>query len=729
MQLWKAFDDEDLSEKKPSIVSDLLEMLHSIKVDILNKLRMTSTKLTFFLSLICLQLSAQVTTDFFTVASTAGPGLSDIRILDLAGFGSKLWLATDGGGVNTFDGANWEVITKEDGLPTDRITTIVFDQEGKPWVGTRGPGVATLEGDQWKVFRKNDGLSDGWIDCSMRDSDGRLWFGTRRGISVYDEGSWTTFTMEDGLLAEYISDIFQDSAGVIWAATSAGVNKYDDGTWTSLTTDQGLTHNSVQAINQDKNGNLWFGTWGGGVSVLSNGTWTNFLGFERVRAIAKDQNGDMYIAVGNGMYKYDYTDFDFMSFEEESDLHGYGNVITDIIIDNNQNIFASTWNGLIFANNQGLTRLGADVGLCSNTIYRMNEDNKGRIWMASPDRGLSIYDQGEWEVFNYINTFEGERIYDVFRDSEDEMWVATSGGAYRYAEGQWQRLTTEDGLLHNVVYSIFEDSKGRYWFGTFGGLTIINGNDMTTLTADDGLVDNPVYHILEDENGDFWFGTNSGLSMYDGVSFTNFTQGTEIPANQINDLAMDVSNNIWVATSSGVSKYDGSQWVILQMPEISNNSAYTIMPEENGSVWIGTFNGVNRYVDGSITKYFSNDGTLYHNSVQSLFKASNGQVWAATFNDGVFAMDFTTSSRQVDWGPEFQIYPNPVVQGFHLSFPGSVQNVQIVDANGLHVMEKHVEDQNSIDVELPNSLSPGIYTVLVRYESGHLASRRFLKVD
>ncbi|NND34379.1 MAG: T9SS type A sorting domain-containing protein [Saprospiraceae bacterium] len=673
--------------------------------------------------------AAQTTTDYFTVASTAGPGLSDIRIMDLAGFGPKLWLATDGGGVNTFDGANWEVITQEDGLPTDRTTTIVFDQQGTPWVGTRGPGVATLEGDQWKVFRKADGLSDGWISCSMRDSDGRLWFGTRRGISVYDSGTWSTFTMEDGILAEYISDIFQDADGMIWVATSGGVNKYDGNTWSSLTTDDGLINNNVQAINQDKNGDLWFGTWGGGVSILSGGTWTNPLEFERVRAITRDGNGDMFIAVGNGMYFYDYTDFNFTSFEEEDDLHGYGNIINDIIVDNNQNIFAATWNVLVFANSQGWNRFEGEIGLCSNSIYRMNEDNQGRIWMASSSRGLSIYDDGEWEVYNYINTFEGERIYDVFRDSKDEMWVATSGGAYRYMEGQWQRLTTDDGLLHNVTYSIYEDSKGRYWFGTFGGLTVIDGNDIMTLTPDDGLIDNSVYHILEDANGHFWFGTNSGLSLYDGAGFTNFTQGSEIPANQINDLQMDANQDIWIATNSGVSKYDGSQWQILQMPEISNNSVYTIMPEENGSVWIGTFNGINRYQDGVITKYFSNDGTLYHNSVQTLFKASDGQVWAATFSDGVFVMDFTTPTRDQHWGPEFQIYPNPVVQELHLSLPGPVHGIRIIDVTGLNVLEKLVEDQQSIDIKLPNYLSPGIYTVVVKYESGHLASSRFIKVD
>ena len=90
------------------------------------------TFLTYF------HLTAQTFTDFFTVASTAGPGLSDIRIIDLAGFGNKLWIATDGGGVNTFDGVNWQVFTKKDGLPSDRTTSIVFAQDGTPWVGTRG---------------------------------------------------------------------------------------------------------------------------------------------------------------------------------------------------------------------------------------------------------------------------------------------------------------------------------------------------------------------------------------------------------------------------------------------------------------------------------------------------------------------------------------------------------------------------------------------------------------
>lgn len=441
--------------------------------------------------LIYSHLTAQTSTDAFTVASTAGPGLSDIRIIDLAGFGSKLWIATDGGGVNTFDGANWQVITKKDGLPADRTTSIVFAQDGTPWVGTLGAGVAKLEDDHWQVYHTADGLTSGWISCSLRSSNGDLWFGTRDGISVYDGENWSIHTTENGILGEYIAEIMQDAAGNIWAITSLGANKFNGNTWTAYTTENGLANNNVSAIGLDKNNGIWFGAWGGGVSVLSNGSWTYYLENERVRAITRDPQGDMYIAVSNGMYKYDYTDFTFTSFAEETDLHGYGNLVSDIIVDNNQNIFAGTWNGLIFANNQGWNRFRGDIGLCSNTIIDLEEDKEGRIWMGSSDRGLSIYDRGDWEVYNYNNTFEGEQISDVFRDSKDDMWVATSAGAYRYSDGEWFRMTMDDGLLHNVVYSIYEDSKGRYWFGTFGGLTIREGNSLKNLTVDDGFVSAP----------------------------------------------------------------------------------------------------------------------------------------------------------------------------------------------------------------------------------------------
>ena len=59
-------------------------------------------------------LSSQENFTVYTVPSTAGAGLSDIRVVDLSGFGTKLWLATDQGGVNTFDGANWEKISEQE---------------------------------------------------------------------------------------------------------------------------------------------------------------------------------------------------------------------------------------------------------------------------------------------------------------------------------------------------------------------------------------------------------------------------------------------------------------------------------------------------------------------------------------------------------------------------------------------------------------------------------------
>lgn len=678
--------------------------------------------------LIYSHLTAQTSTDAFTVASTAGPGLSDIRIIDLAGFGSKLWIATDGGGVNTFDGANWQVITKKDGLPADRTTSIVFAQDGTPWVGTLGAGVAKLEDDHWQVYHTADGLTSGWISCSLRSSNGDLWFGTRDGISVYDGENWSIHTTENGILGEYIAEIMQDAAGNIWAITSLGANKFNGNTWTAYTTENGLANNNVSAIGLDKNNGIWFGAWGGGVSVLSNGSWTYYLENERVRAITRDPQGDMYIAVSNGMYKYDYTDFTFTSFAEETDLHGYGNLVSDIIVDNNQNIFAGTWNGLIFANNQGWNRFRGDIGLCSNTIIDLEEDKEGRIWMGSSDRGLSIYDRGDWEVYNYNNTFEGEQISDVFRDSKDDMWVATSAGAYRYSDGEWFRMTMDDGLLHNVVYSIYEDSKGRYWFGTFGGLTIREGNSLKNLTVDDGLIDNPVLHILEDAAGNFWLGTNSGLSVYNGTTFTNYTEGSEIPANQINDIKMDGDQNIWIASSNGVSRFDGTNWEILERPLISNNSTSSIFVEENGSVWIGTFNGLNLYRDGEIKQFFSNDGTLYHNSILTLFQAGDGRLWAATYNDGVFVMDLTTSIRENTWGPSFEMYPNPATDHLTLEITEPAHSMQIMNSNGKELLSNDVYGESRVDIRI-SDIPTGLYHLRITYKNGKQATDKFIKVE
>jgi ligand-binding sensor domain-containing protein len=87
------------------------------------------------------------------------------------------------GGVAKFDGVNWTVYnTSNSGLPSNNVTSIAIDAQGKQWIGTEYGGLAKFDGVNWTVYNtSNSGLPDNDVRAIAIDGQGNKWIGT---------GSW-----------------------------------------------------------------------------------------------------------------------------------------------------------------------------------------------------------------------------------------------------------------------------------------------------------------------------------------------------------------------------------------------------------------------------------------------------------------------------------------------------------------------------------------------------------
>lgn len=107
---------------------------------------------------------------------------------------NRMWVATSGGGLNKVvelsdKGLKFKVYTKEDGLPSDYILSIVEDNAHNLWLGTEN-GISKLEPEQQR-FRNYDsydglpktGLSEG---SSLKLPNGDLLFGCINGYITFN---------------------------------------------------------------------------------------------------------------------------------------------------------------------------------------------------------------------------------------------------------------------------------------------------------------------------------------------------------------------------------------------------------------------------------------------------------------------------------------------------------------------------------------------------------------
>jgi ligand-binding sensor domain-containing protein len=230
------------------------------------------------------------------------PNNSSTLTAIVRGVDNLLYIATEGGGLFTYDGANaFTRQTVADGLPSNDLRALLIDQDGRLWVGT-GAGLALRGVNYWLVFTTaNSGLASDDITSLTLDGAGNIWIGTAaNGISVFDPtangaDAWSTQTAANGLPANAINALSNDPSGAIWAATTNGLARWNpaDGQWTVYTTANGLPGNNILSIAIDPAGIVWAGTDQGLARLETNGARVfhvtgSFLHSDRVIHLAAD---------------------------------------------------------------------------------------------------------------------------------------------------------------------------------------------------------------------------------------------------------------------------------------------------------------------------------------------------------------------------------------------------------------------------------------------------------
>ena len=103
----------------------------------------------------------------------------------------RLWFGSNGVGMVVFDPKTnqLEYINHErNGLPLDRVQSVLCDKLGRIWVGVFGGGLCLYDTKTKKFIQYNEDqmLSNDLVCKILEDSEGKLWVSTNKGISVFD---------------------------------------------------------------------------------------------------------------------------------------------------------------------------------------------------------------------------------------------------------------------------------------------------------------------------------------------------------------------------------------------------------------------------------------------------------------------------------------------------------------------------------------------------------------
>ncbi len=154
----------------------------------------------------------------------------------------------------------WKNFPITQGLQELHPMSVHRSPDGWLWIGTDRSFLYSYDGVEFKLVASAPDIPANEINTLEHAADGTLWIGTSGGISRHTGGRTQTVSFGDPLAPKNVADILADPDGSVWFATDAGLFKYDGRNFAVFTTKEGLPDNTINSLLRARDGALWMGT-------------------------------------------------------------------------------------------------------------------------------------------------------------------------------------------------------------------------------------------------------------------------------------------------------------------------------------------------------------------------------------------------------------------------------------------------------------------------------------
>jgi ligand-binding sensor domain-containing protein len=304
--------------------------------------------------------------------------------------------------------------------------------------------------------------------------------------------------LDTAQIAEYVVAAFEDSKGHLWFGTmNRGVARHDGRALTYLTEKDGLCGDTIASIAEDKDGALWFGGHMG-ICKYDGKTFTRYFNVEG--SVRTDRRGNVWASTNDGVHRFDgaaFTRFDIpLAAPRPATYSIVPGRVTFRLEDSEGNLwFATDGHGAIRYDGRSFRQYTKKDGLCSDTVWNIVEDRRGRLWFAciqafqpsmSGDGGLCRRDGESFTKFPDVAGLGANDIYTIYEDRAGNLWIGATGvGAYRHDGATFTLFKDADrpDLIKNFgLQAMVEDRRGRLWCGFSGGLFRLDGESFVNVT-------------------------------------------------------------------------------------------------------------------------------------------------------------------------------------------------------------------------------------------------------
>ena len=292
-----------------------------------------------------------------------------------------------------------------------------------------------------------------------------------------------------------------------------------------------------------------------------------------------------------------------------------------------------------------------DTTLVSQYIRSIFQDSKGNLWFGTLGEGVVRYDEKTLTYFSNPDGFNNNTVYAINEDKNGNLWLGTDQGVYKYDGKTFRNYNQKDGLNHTDISrkSILVDKSGTIWVGTHGGVyqydPSIDSKGGQCFSLFPLLPTINVAGIMEDKNGNIWFASSDkGVFRYDGKTIINFNEKEDLSENYAGGMAQDKMGNMWFTMKNGICKYDGKTFTEYTAKDgLAGTEFWGIIIEQSGIVWITARGSTTRF-DPSIPLPNPKAFTVFTPAnglnccVQSMYQDKSGNMWWGA-GSGLFRFD------------------------------------------------------------------------------------------
>ena len=468
-----------------------------------------------------------------------------------------LWIGTYGG-LYRYCGNDIEWMNNLESVKT--VNCLYTDEAGRLWIGTNDNGLSIFINDKISnVLNKYDGFPSNSVRCITESVNGYYYVGTTDSLVVVTlSGGLKVYDVIPEII--YTKSISADEKGNIAAVTDDGTLYLVNGTEIVAKSTMSENGETFTCCAFDENGILYTGSSGNTVETydISGGSFNKLNSIKcgnlsQLNSLVFSNNGALFICADNGAGCV-LPSGEFCPIE----VNSFNSSIEHMLIDYQGNYwFTSSRLGLLCLCQSVFTEIGEYYGLSGNVVNTVTRW-QNTLYIGT-DSGLeSISGNNARFKDRLIEELEGIRVRCLMKDSEDNLWVCTSGkGVWKVfpnkkivkfdsskgtsgdkfrsaieigdgtiiAAGDYgityikdekviKTIDSSNGLINSKVLSICEMSDGSLLAGTDGnGIAVIkNGEIVRTLKQEDGLSSEIILRIVKNSDAEGYFiVTGNGL--------------------------------------------------------------------------------------------------------------------------------------------------------------------------------------------------------------------------